>query len=221
MDALNAISEAKNLVIDFDGVIANSEEFQLAVWRELFTERRLPLDRLSLQAIAGFPDRRALAGLCPGLPTAFYEELVKEKKRRCIERVAEVQPVPGARQFLESVSGVKDLFICSGSPIATIERFLDWNFPSIRFHSIVGKGDYAHPKPCPDPYLALLERAKIRPQETVVIEDSQPGVESAQAAGLRVIRLDRYATTQSGAPSVPSVDILAGWRGRTSGAILV
>lgn len=218
MNALDILSGARNVIIDYDGVIADSEVFQLSIWRVLLTEQGLPLDRLSLHAIAGLPDRQALERICPGLPSVQYEELVLAKKQRCGEKTDDIPPVPGTWRFLQSVSGVKNLFICSGSPVATIKRFLDRNFPGIRFGSIVGKGDYDLPKPHPAPYLALLERTKIRADHAVAIEDSLPGIESAKAAGLRVIQLDRYGHPHGGTPLVPSADVLADWRrGRDDG----
>ena len=48
-------------------------------------------------------------------------------------------------------------------------------------------GDYEKSKPFPDPYLAAVEKMKVKPMETIVVEDTQRGLISANAAGLQCI----------------------------------
>lgn len=49
---------------------------------------------------------------------------------------------------------------------------------------VVAAGDYARPKPFPDPYLAALRIAGTKPAQALAVEDSQRGVRSAKSAGL-------------------------------------
>ena len=44
--------------------------------------------------------------------------------------------------------------------------------------------DYDHEKPAPDPYLAGLARFGAKPQDAVVVEDSEQGLKAATAAGI-------------------------------------
>ena len=53
------------------------------------------------------------------------------------------------------------------------------------FQFILAEGDYARSKPEPDPYLAAVKRSGIPPEQCLVIEDSERGLRSATAAGLR------------------------------------
>lgn len=48
-------------------------------------------------------------------------------------------------------------------------------------------GDYAASKPDPAAYLAAVTRAGVDPSSCVVIEDSERGLASAVAAGLRCV----------------------------------
>ena len=58
-----------------------------------------------------------------------------------------------------------------------------------RFEFVLAEGDYARPKPAPDPYLTGLSRLGLPPEACVAIEDSPRGVEAAVAAGLQVIAI--------------------------------
>ena len=56
-----------------------------------------------------------------------------------------------------------------------------------RFQAIVASGDYARPKPNPDPYLLAAERLGVDPADCLALEDSHNGVRAAAAAGMMTI----------------------------------
>ena len=49
---------------------------------------------------------------------------------------------------------------------------------------VLTREDYVHCKPHPEPYLQALQRLSLPAEQCVVIEDSERGLRSAQAAGL-------------------------------------
>jgi HAD superfamily hydrolase (TIGR01509 family) len=55
------------------------------------------------------------------------------------------------------------------------------------FDFVIADGDYATSKPDPAPYLTALARAGADPLSCLVIEDSERGLASALAAGLRCV----------------------------------
>ena len=55
------------------------------------------------------------------------------------------------------------------------------------FHFVLTASDYTHSKPHPEPYLLAVERSGFRPEECLVIEDSERGLAAAKAAGIRCI----------------------------------
>lgn len=204
-----AFSVARHVIFDFDGVIADSEEFQLRIWEELLREHALSLEGLSITVIAGISDHLAIERICSGLTAAVYDGLVAEKKRRCSERAWQIRPVPGIHELLRSVHGSMRLHICSSSSLSAIRDFLQRVLPHFLFDSIVSREDYSRRKPDPEPYLTLLSRAQVLSTEAVVIEDSFTGVQAAQAAGIPVIHLDRYGQNLTNVPSVTSLQTLA------------
>lgn len=55
---------------------------------------------------------------------------------------------------------------------------------------VLASGDYPRAKPAPDPYLAALERFGARPEEAIVVEDSERGLAAAVAAGIDCVVVD-------------------------------
>src|ERR1700679_692938 len=65
-------------------------------------------------------------------------------------------------------------------------------------------GDYAHPKPAPDPFLLAAERLGVAPHHCLVFEDADIGIQSATSAGMASVRIaqphERQAQPQEGQP---------------------
>ncbi len=55
---------------------------------------------------------------------------------------------------------------------------------------VLASGDYPRAKPAPDPYLAALERFGARPEDAIVVEDSERGLAAAVAAGIDCVVVD-------------------------------
>jgi beta-phosphoglucomutase-like phosphatase (HAD superfamily) len=54
--------------------------------------------------------------------------------------------------------------------------------------------EYPRSKPYPDPYLKGLEKFKATKNETIIVEDSQRGLESAYAAGIDCVIVYNHFT---------------------------
>ena len=52
---------------------------------------------------------------------------------------------------------------------------------------MIAREDDEHSKSHPEPYLTALERHQLRPDDCVVVEDSERGLAAATAAGLRCV----------------------------------
>lgn len=94
--------------------------------------------------------------------------------------------LPGAQDFLARMKA-------AGMPVALVTQA--WG-PVARevvaasdgaLVTLVSGGDVQHPKPHPQPYLMAAEKLGVDPARCVAIEDSPSGVESAEAAGCKVI----------------------------------
>jgi HAD superfamily hydrolase (TIGR01509 family) len=55
------------------------------------------------------------------------------------------------------------------------------------FDFVLAREDYKHSKPHPEPYLTALRRYHLRPEQCIVVEDSERGLAAANAAGLECL----------------------------------
>jgi beta-phosphoglucomutase len=189
----------RGIVFDFDGVIANSEPLHFQGFREVLAEEGLVLTESEYYArYLGFDDAGAFEAMAADRgvqwPEGRVDTLVGRKALRldALEREQSVL-FPGAAAAIARLAETGPLAIASGALRNEIARILVREDLARYFVAVVGAEDTAASKPAPDPYLRAVELLDARvncgsdPAEYVAIEDSQWGLESARAAGLRTV----------------------------------
>lgn len=187
------MTDARAVVFDFDGVLADTEGLHLGAFQDAFSARGWTLDRDAyFERYLGYDDRdlvRAFAedqGLRIG--DADTEALLIEKARRYDRRLAAGSILfPTAAPAVARLAGRFRLAIASGSLRGEILAILRANDLAHAFPVVIGADDVARSKPAPDPYEAAVDRLGVRPADAVAVEDSQWGLTAARAAGLRTI----------------------------------
>jgi HAD superfamily hydrolase (TIGR01509 family) len=94
----------------------------------------------------------------------------------------------GVREVLEVVAARGlPCAIATSSRRHEVEHHIGHHGLLDRFQAIVASGDYARPKPNPDPYLLAAERLGVDAADCLALEDSHNGVRAAAAAGMMTI----------------------------------
>lgn len=180
------LADIRAVLLDLDGVVADSMGYHVAAWQEAFGRFGLEVPpetlylnegAIAIETVQGLnggridPERaRAIFGL----QKAIFEE-------RYLPRVA---LYPDAARFLEGlrVAGIEAALV-SGSSERLVMGILR---PGVRcYFSCVICGDRCERcKPHPDPYLLALESLGLEAAEALAVENSPAGIASARAAGL-------------------------------------
>jgi HAD superfamily hydrolase (TIGR01509 family) len=99
----------------------------------------------------------------------------------------ELPLLPGAREAIDRAAARHTLALASSSNRPVIDLVLDTMGVADRFAATVSSEEVARGKPAPDVYLEAMRRAGIA--GGTAIEDSENGIKSAHAAGLRVVAI--------------------------------
>jgi beta-phosphoglucomutase len=187
------------IILDFDGVILNSEPLHFGAMRdtvaglgvrlsrEEYWDRYLPMDDAQcLDAICrdrsirlSDEKRNSLLELKAGL----YRRLLKE----------DFSLFPGAAQFIQNAARNYPLGLASGARRDEIESTLQSAGLKDHFVVVVAAEDFKLGKPQPESFLFALERLNteikgqtppILPGECLVVEDSVGSVQGARRAGM-------------------------------------
>jgi HAD superfamily hydrolase (TIGR01509 family) len=65
------------------------------------------------------------------------------------------------------------------------------------FDFVMTRENYIKTKPDPEPYLTAVKRCGLSPEDCVIVEDSERGLESAKAAGIKCIVVPHVLTKNS------------------------
>ncbi len=112
----------------------------------------------------------------------FYNTYATDPKSMRIE---------GTIEFFRKASKVAPCAIVSGSPHDDVAATAKMCGIDDCTTLILGAGEYEKGKPSPSGFLRAAEILKVDPADCVVIEDSEVGVASGVAAGMKVVGLDR------------------------------
>lgn len=176
------------VIFDCDGVLIDSE--RLAVKIDVIVLRELGWPLSEREVIERFVGRSAR-----DQQTAIEEHLGRkledgwDKRFEPLYRrafAAELAPVRGVREALDRISAPS----CVAS--SATHEYLSYTLGLTGLHErfagrIFSSEDVARGKPAPDLFLYAAARLGAAPPNTVVVEDSLPGIEAARAAGMRVL----------------------------------
>lgn len=127
-------------------------------------------------------DMNVFATELHGLKQDFYRQLVLEGSiglRPGIRRLIQESRESGVKLAIATTSSV-------GSVMTLLQTALDANSPD--WFELIAAGDIVPAKkPAPDIYLHVIRELKLDPETCLVLEDSQPGLRSATAAGLKTV----------------------------------
>ena len=97
----------------------------------------------------------------------------------------------GLVKLLEAIKDEYYLVIVSTGNRKSMEEILKFFGRRELFDEIIDQNRIAKKKPEPDAFFAAMEQFGVAPENTIVFEDSQLGVQAAVAAGLQYFRVEK------------------------------
>jgi HAD superfamily hydrolase (TIGR01509 family) len=178
------------LLLDFDGLICDTERAARKSWEELYREVGLTFPAHAWRRMAGRRDGEAvaLADLAARLGRPV-DAATRDRRRRRKAALAAREPLrPGVAELTSAaVDQGLTLAVVSSSSAAWVYGHLARLGVYDRFEVVVTGDDVTAHKPAPDAYRLALARTQVWPAEAVAFEDSPAGVRAARAAGVRCV----------------------------------
>jgi HAD superfamily hydrolase (TIGR01509 family) len=116
---------------------------------------------------------------------ALIASAVDEKRRLLAHKG--FTALPGAIAAVERFYLRAPMAVVSGASRVEVSDAIDGLNLRRYFQFLMGAEDYSRGKPDPEPYRAAIDRLGVNASKCVVLEDAQPGIMSARAAGARVV----------------------------------
>ncbi|HYM13331.1 MAG TPA: HAD family phosphatase [Bryobacterales bacterium] len=195
-------SSIRAIFFDFDGVLVDSEPVHYECWAEVLAGYAMPLEwDFYNQNFIGSSDRDMIQVLCErfgrSYDAGFFRQCYGEKTKLYEQRARGRLAVPEELVlFILTSFKTFDLGVVSSSSRCEVEPHLAGRGIRRAITALVCREDVERCKPDPEPYLRALDIVNaqadgrgIAAAECLVVEDSEPGAEAGQRAGMRVLRV--------------------------------
>ncbi len=185
------LDHCQGVILDFDGLIADSEPFHYRAYNEVFERYGHTIDPEEYwveftskgTGLQGEIERYNLK--LDVEPASLRQQKFEVYSRFC--ESGEIQLFPQARRFIEALSQKFKVAIASGSWEHDIRAILKHAQAASLVSTILGKDPSRREKPHPDIFLKAAETLGLPPQKCLVVEDALKGLNAAQAAGMPCI----------------------------------
>ncbi len=183
----------KGIVFDLDGVVVTTDKFHYMAWKKLADEIGVYFDEKINNRLRGV-SRMASLDIILENSDKVYSQSQKEAMANqkngyyinMIEMMDSSSVIDGAVEFINHVKscGIKTAI---GSSSKNARKILEKTKITDLFDAIADGNDILNSKPEPDVFIAAINKLGIMPEECLVVEDTQAGVEAGIRAGADVM----------------------------------
>lgn len=181
----------KAVLIDLDGLLLDSEIVAFKVYEELGKRFNFEITLPDfMQNICGQPLRRNVAYVNERFQLPWELEEAVEEVLRIEKKILDegVDVMPGARELLTYLKENNyKTCVASSSARERSMRLLEQHELVAFFDDFVFGPEVKRGKPNPDIFLKAAEKLDVVPEQCLVLEDSQAGIQAAYCANMQVI----------------------------------
>lgn len=185
--------DIRAFIFDLDGVITDTAEFHYLSWKRLADEVGVPFTRADNDHLRGLSRRASLNRILNGRPIdeATAEEWMARKNSYYLAYLETITPanvLPGAIDLLDDAHA-QGIRVALASASRNARPVLDRLGITARF-DVIGDGHcVVNTKPAPDIFIWVAGRLDVHPQQAVVFEDAEAGIDAALHGGFWAVGL--------------------------------
>lgn len=183
----------KALIFDLDGTLADTMPIHYEACQIVCNKYGFDFPEDYFYAEAGKPTLEVFESLMIKLGKDLDgRELGREKEQRFLDLIGKVTPLKMVAEIVEAHKGKTPMAIGSGGQRISVDLTLKAIGMESFFDAVVSCDDVTQFKPHPETFLNAAESLNVKPEDCVVFEDGDPGIDAAKAAGMMVVDVREY-----------------------------
>ena len=172
------------VLLDVDGTLVDSAYIHALAWRRAFVDHGFDVPTASVHAMIGAGSdvlMRELIG-------EERDDVQETRKGRFDELEDEIRACDGAGDLIRAIhkAGAKAV-LATSSEKEQLEALLATIDAEDSIDDVVTASDVDEAKPCPDVFVAAMEKAGADPSSAIAVGDTVWDVEAATGAGLKCV----------------------------------
>jgi beta-phosphoglucomutase len=184
------MSKQKAIIFDLDGVIVDTAKYHYLAWKKIANDLGINFSEEENEKLKGVSRVQSLAFLLSlgnvTLSQTEKDKLLKDKNEHYLSLIAhmdESELLQGISILLKKLQDHKIPFAL-GSASKNARLILDALHLTDQFTAIVDGNEVAKAKPDPEVFLVAAQKLNFSPENCIVIEDAQAGIEAANSVGM-------------------------------------
>lgn len=182
----------KAVIFDMDGVLIDAREWHYEALNTALKLFGFSISRDEhLQRFDGLPTSKKLEILSAerGLPRELHSLINGLKQSYTVDQVIlNCRPKFNHEYLLDRLKKEGHLISVASNSIRSTVELMMMRANLLKYLEFyLSNEDVKEAKPSPEIYIKAMERLKVSPSETLVVEDNEHGVRSAQDAGAHVL----------------------------------
>ena len=183
----------KTVIFDLDGVIVSTDDCHYRAWKKMADEEGIYFDREINNRLRGVSRMASLEIVLEKANREYSEkekqEMAERKNNYYKELICELTPndiLPGAIETLEQLkeNGIK---IAIGSSSKNTPIILKQIGLDSYFDAVSDGNNITHSKPNPEVFLKAAEMLNIAPEDCMIVEDADAGIEAGKRADMKTL----------------------------------
>jgi len=187
------MTDIRACIFDLDGVVVDTAKYHYLAWKRLanelgfeFTEK----DNERLKGISRLDSLNILLEIGKISLSPFEKEKLAECKNQWyLEYITKMKPdevLLGVKDFIDELHG-KGVKIGLGSASKNARLILNQIRMIDQFQTIVDGTRVSKAKPDPEIFLLAAMDLNVKPEQSIIFEDAEAGIESAIRGGFRSV----------------------------------
>ena len=177
------------MIFDLDGVLFFTEEANKHAYMRAFNEENIPFDEKKFQDVSEHHYTTFLRVLCPSITDEEIIRIRMLKANYYKEEVSRVRENEILLGFIRSFKNTVKICLATSASRTNMDFLLKHFGVDRLFDYVVCGDDIGSPKPDPECLIRCMEKFQLSPEECLVFEDSEIGIQTALNAGMPCLRV--------------------------------
>lgn len=187
------MTDIRAIIFDLDGVICSTDRYHYLAWKALADRLGIPFDEQKNKLLRGVSRMESLEIILGDRSSHFSEqeklELAEEKNRIYREYLQTMRPSDlseDTRYALQTLRK-RGYLLAIGSSSKNTRQILTQLGLEHFFDAVADGTQITRSKPDPEVFFLAASLLGISPEQSIVIEDAESGVQAAETGHFRVI----------------------------------
>ena len=185
--------QAKALIFDLDGTVANTMQNHFTAWRKAVVPYGIDFNATLFKQLTGMPSYATIEKLNNLFGTEMDPQEVGRMKADHYKKEAHsTKEIRVVADVVRKYYNELPMSIGTGSNKLGAKHTLEASGMQKYFDIVISADDITNPKPHPETFLKCAELMGVQPEDCVVFEDGELGMQAAKKARMMVIDINDY-----------------------------